>query len=302
MQKNMKMIAAGLAVTAGTLASAQERLFVTSGATSPFIHELDPATGVEINFAFITGAEAIFSGIAIDAAGDTWAIDGFNDPNPDRLFLIDKETGAGQVIGDTGFNWNFRFVAVDPRGDTLYGGRDSAIYIMDRTSGMATHVANMSGPGMDQVTALAIDADGIGWATDIGDTTLFRVDMDTGAAEAIGDLNPGERIWFNDLAFDASGTLWGAREQGGGIYTIDTTTGEATLQFFGSYRGIEFTGGDGRCAYADCDANGDLDFFDFLCFQNAFAAGEPYADCDSSGSLDFFDFLCFQNAFAKGCP
>jgi hypothetical protein len=53
--------------------------------------------------------------------------------------------------------------------------------------------------------------------------------------------------------------------------------------------------------YADCDGSGSLDFFDFLCFQNAFAAGEPYADCDDSGSLDFFDFLCFQNEFAAGC-
>lgn len=26
-----------------------------------------------------------------------------------------------------------------------------------------------------------------------------------------------------------------------------------------------------------------------------------YADCDGSGTLDFFDFLCFQNAFAAGC-
>jgi hypothetical protein len=54
--------------------------------------------------------------------------------------------------------------------------------------------------------------------------------------------------------------------------------------------------------YADCDQSGALDFFDFLCFQNAFAAGDPYADCDLSGGLDFFDFLCFQNAFAAGCP
>ncbi|MFG0283284.1 MAG: hypothetical protein ACF8R7_02585 [Phycisphaerales bacterium JB039] len=27
-----------------------------------------------------------------------------------------------------------------------------------------------------------------------------------------------------------------------------------------------------------------------------------YADCDGTGSLDFFDFLCFQNEFAAGCP
>jgi hypothetical protein len=61
---------------------------------------------------------------------------------------------------------------------------------------------------------------------------------------------------------------------------------------------------DPACAgcYPDCDGSGDLDFFDFLCFQDAFAAGEPYADCDGSGALDFFDFLCFQNEFAAGCP
>ena len=54
--------------------------------------------------------------------------------------------------------------------------------------------------------------------------------------------------------------------------------------------------------YADCDGNAALDFFDFLCFQNDFAAGADYGDCDLSGSLDFFDFLCFQNKFVTGCP
>jgi probable HAF family extracellular repeat protein len=51
----------------------------------------------------------------------------------------------------------------------------------------------------------------------------------------------------------------------------------------------------------DCDGSGALDFFDFLCFQNQFAAGDPRADCDASEALDFFDFLCFQNSFAAGC-
>src|SRR5690606_11879957 len=54
--------------------------------------------------------------------------------------------------------------------------------------------------------------------------------------------------------------------------------------------------------YADCDGSSALDFFDFLCFQNEFAAAAPYADCDDSGAHDFFDFLCFQNEFAAGCP
>ena len=60
--------------------------------------------------------------------------------------------------------------------------------------------------------------------------------------------------------------------------------------------------GDSAGCYADCDQSGELDFFDFLCFQNQFGAGDPAADCDGSGSFDFFDFLCFQNEFAEGCP
>jgi hypothetical protein len=57
----------------------------------------------------------------------------------------------------------------------------------------------------------------------------------------------------------------------------------------------------GPC-YADCNGDGVLDFFDFLCFQNAFLALDPWADCNGDGLLDFFDFLCFQNSFLTGCP
>ncbi|MFG0285640.1 MAG: hypothetical protein ACF8R7_14575 [Phycisphaerales bacterium JB039] len=66
--------------------------------------------------------------------------------------------------------------------------------------------------------------------------------------------------------------------------------------------GLLTTAATAQTCYPDCDGSGSLDFFDFLCFQNAFATGDPYADCDGSGALDFFDFLCFQNEFAAGCP
>ncbi|MFG0286398.1 MAG: hypothetical protein ACF8R7_18445 [Phycisphaerales bacterium JB039] len=58
----------------------------------------------------------------------------------------------------------------------------------------------------------------------------------------------------------------------------------------------------GVICYADCDVSGATDLFDFLCFQNLFAAADLRADCDQSGALDLFDFLCFQNNFAAGCP
>jgi len=52
---------------------------------------------------------------------------------------------------------------------------------------------------------------------------------------------------------------------------------------------------------ADLDGDGELTFFDFLAFQNLFAAGDPAADFDGDGALTFFDFLAFQNEFAAGC-
>lgn len=53
---------------------------------------------------------------------------------------------------------------------------------------------------------------------------------------------------------------------------------------------------------ADCDGDGALAFADFLCFQNAFIAGQTAADCNTDGAFDLFDFLCFSNLFASGCP
>jgi hypothetical protein len=65
---------------------------------------------------------------------------------------------------------------------------------------------------------------------------------------------------------------------------------------------LRLEGEQDRPCYADCDGNGVLDFFDFLCFQDCFLAGDPRCDCDGNGVMDFFDFLCFQDAFLAGCP
>ncbi len=294
--------AAALGLSIASSAMAQEQLYALRNPTSPILMELDPATGGELSSTFVTGAQAIFSGMDFDNNGDLYMIDGFNDAESDRLFLLDETTGAGSVVGDTGENWNFRSTAYDSVGDVLYTLRDNALYKTDRGTGMVSLVGGLSAPNMDQITGFAIDADGVGWATDIDAASLFKIDLATATAEFIGNAtSPGVRNWFNDLSFDGSGTLWGAREQGGGLYTIDTATGAANLEFSTvTFRSIAFTGGEPGC-YADFDGDGDLTIFDFLAFQNAFDAGDLAADCDEDGSLTLFDFLCFQNAFDAGC-
>ncbi len=53
--------------------------------------------------------------------------------------------------------------------------------------------------------------------------------------------------------------------------------------------------------YPDCEEDGDLDIFDFLCFQSEWSAKTPYGDCEKDGDWDVFDFLCYQSAYAGGC-
>lgn len=56
-----------------------------------------------------------------------------------------------------------------------------------------------------------------------------------------------------------------------------------------------------ECA-ADCDANGTLNVFDYICFGNDYAAGGVYSDCDGNSVHNVFDYICYGNLYAGGCP
>lgn len=54
--------------------------------------------------------------------------------------------------------------------------------------------------------------------------------------------------------------------------------------------------------YPDCDGSSALNILDFICFGNAYFAGQPYADCDKNTIFNVFDYTCFSNAYTAGCP
>jgi hypothetical protein len=139
----------------------------------------------------------------------------------------------------------------------------------------------------------------------------WRTDRPIMALTAEGldwDLAAGD-YW---LVWGATGTL-----AGGPFATYLATSeapieGEALQGRFGTWRpaqagaGVRLAfplliEGDVACP-ADCDASGEIDFFDFLCFQTLYVSGDPGADCDGSGAVELADFACFQSAFAAGCP
>ena len=132
---------------------------------------------------------------------------------------------------------------------------------------------------------------------------------------AIGDLSG--TYFFADLC---SATIWSLRYDGTSVQDLTDRTDElapgggrtmsSIVSFGRDARGeiyiVDFDGEVfqviGRTCRADVNGDGVLDFFDFLEFQNLFAAGDLRADFTGDGVLDFFDFLEFQDAFAAGCP
>ncbi|MFG0286352.1 MAG: hypothetical protein ACF8R7_18210 [Phycisphaerales bacterium JB039] len=113
------------------------------------------------------------------------------------------------------------------------------------------------------------------------------------------------RIVFRGTASDANIRAWSLQYTGGderGWRTIATGSTNVVDGVLGTWD----TTGLRPCAYTvrlvvtdesivNCTSRHDVRD------RVSFNVG-AYADCDGNGVLDFFDFLCFQNAFATGCP
>jgi hypothetical protein len=294
------------AVLAAAPAAHADDLFVLQGEVAPVLHKLNPATGTILDSQFVTGHQALFGGLGTDASGQLYSVDGYNDENSDRLFRIDAATGAGIVVGETRFNWNFRCLVLNPVSGILYAATDNVLYTVNTTTGEATAVADIVGsPNLDQTTAIAISPTGQAFVTDIGDTDLFSLDLLTGQVTWVGAVGQSGN-WFSDLAFDSAGVLHGARFNGG-VYAIDTTTAIQTLKFSGTYTGLAFVGGGPAPCYPNCDnstGSPALTANDFSCFLNSFVNGESYANCDNSTGVPALtpnDFTCFLTSFVAGC-
>ncbi len=238
--KTLACCAAAMGLLAAA-ATAQDVLYATQSFTNVNLLTVNPLTGAVSASVPVTNEEALFGGLAYDLNGDLYSIDGYNDSNPDRTFRIDLATGAGTVVGSTGFNWNFRCVDVHPPTGVLCAARDNELFFLDKATGAATPLAPITGATLDQATAFAIDGQGNAFLTDAGGVGLFQLDLATGVATHLGDLNLP--YYFQDLAFDTSDGLWGVTAIGG-LYRIDLVQVAATFQYATTaWHGIAFKRG-----------------------------------------------------------
>ena len=164
---------------------------------------IDPITGVATNVIKLDNIDLSIRGLTFDSGDYLFAIHSVvtGDEITDTLYKINIATGSTTLVGDTGL-YGLQSLATAPNG-TIYSW-DNGFCLICRDMGLVT---------INPLTGQAKDVN-------IFDNDDFKPDLQT-------------------LAFAPDGTLWGIGH--GNLYSIDTATGEATMEFF--QLGIGGTGG-----------------------------------------------------------
>jgi hypothetical protein len=296
----------------------------SAGNSDGFVAKYDASGALRWTRQFGTSAWDNTHAIAVDAAGG--------------VYIVGQTEGSlgGPIAG----SWDAFLLKFDASGTRVWarqfgtsvidGAGDVAVdtvgsvYVLGNTGG------SLGGPSAGSRDAFLAKFDASGalqWMQQFGTSewdSASTVALDgaggvyiTGHTEgSLGGPSAGNNDAFL-MKFDASGTLQWMRQigtsgldyasgvavgGGGGVYMFGETQGSLGGPRLGGVWDAFLAKFEAAGCSADCDRSGDLTFFDFLCFQNLFAAMDPTADCDGSGELTFFDFLCFQNEFVAGCP
>jgi hypothetical protein len=187
------------------------------------------------------------------------------------------------------------------------GARDISCHRLLRTFGEGT--SNADGQEGRGATSRTNDATWIHtfhntqfWTTPGGDFVSTPACIST-----FSGLGP---IVFTSPQFIADVQAWVARPSGatGWIFRGDESITSSAMRFDSREIAGGATGPKLTIIYtvppvcaADFNADNVLDFFDYLDFVAAFAAGSTSADFNSNGTVDFFDYLDFVAAFSAGC-
>ena len=144
--------------------------------------------------------------------------------------------------------------AAADEGVRVYAHTALALFAIDPRTFSVTQVGNFRWPTRvpGEMTDLAINSAGEAWGVTF--TALYRVDLATAECTYVAELGSA----FNGLAFVPAGELAAgevlvATDRGGGMYRIDTTTGEArSIGYFGRPLGSSgdiVSDGDGEVEY-----------------------------------------------------
>jgi hypothetical protein len=157
--------------------------------------------------------------------------------NTSQLDALDTLTGDVTHIAALPLppNESWSSLSWDRTTNTLYGlaskcGTSTSIYTIDPSTGAYQLVGTTTEAAC--MVAMAVDDDGLMYGLDLIQDALYAIDKTSGESALIGSVGFNAN-YAQDIAFDRStGVLYLGgmdNDANGGIYTIDTVTGMATL-------------------------------------------------------------------------
>jgi Zn-dependent metalloprotease/streptogramin lyase len=243
------------------------------------LYEIDLRTGVATEIGPL-GISADFEGLAFSPDQQLYAVEDSND----RLYRVDVTTGAATLIGTLGVSVSEMGLAFDDSGVLwMVAWPSSSLYQVDPATGAATAVGSLGVSGFD---SLAWDANDL-YALRPGYDTVYRIDRITAAATLVGPLTNVSLAAQSGLTSDVRGRLWGLDEYGT-IFTVDKSTGEATLVSTTSIGGFESLALD---AWIDSDSDGMPDHWEDRHGLDKFDPADAGLDGDGDGLINLDEYL-----------
>jgi hypothetical protein len=141
----------------------------------------------------------------------------------DTLVTIDTNTQAITTIGNTGLGANF--------GLADYNGR---LFGFDQIADRVEEIDPATGAQLNSFDigvrtvgegAISIDSNGNGFLTQCSAGGSWNFGLTPAGSTALGGGTP----CFDGADFNSANVLYGLEQNGGGLFTIDTTTGARTL-------------------------------------------------------------------------
>lgn len=255
-------------------------------------------------------------GVAMSSGGDLvslWALRGPSVASPNGTALVFSPRGgphsavcrAGESLQVATGVWRtiqqIRFDGVSPGGEGLStplgAGRDLAIRLEFTDDSHAIVRARLP-VAVSSPSCVAFVSSPADQLVNVGATIVV-----SGAAQGAAPLQFRWRKDGADLVDDerisgsatATLTITDAQVTDSGSYQLRATNSCAAVLSAPAW--IDVPG----CP-ADFNRDGQVDFFDYLDFADAFANETRQADFNRDGQVDFFDYLDFVSAFAGECP
>jgi len=143
-----------------------------------------------------------------------------------NLYEINPFDGSMTFIGSSGFNvWGLAW-----DGQTMWGCTGSYLGSINLENGSGTMIGPMGNAG--SMIGMACDSSGNIYGVDLLDNNFYSINKTTGAATVIGPLGINLDNYAQDMDFDKDNDvlyLAAYVNDDGALYTIDPSTGTATL-------------------------------------------------------------------------